>query len=180
MRIIAATNRDLDALTHDGNFRQDLLYRLKVLFLELPPLRARGDDVRRLSAHFLQIFSQKYATKGNRLTPSAVAALSHYAWPGNVRELAHVIERAVLLSDQPLIGPELLSLPACSGGDRQVDSGDDGLADLTLEEVEQRLIKQALRASRGNVSAAARKLGLSREALRYRLQKHSIAPARLQ
>ena len=179
MRVIAATNRDLDALSDDGAFRQDLLYRLKVLLLELPPLRARGEDIRLLAEYFLRIFCQKYATEADDLTPSALEALSRYHWPGNVRELAHVIERAVLLSDQPLIGPELLSLPACSGGDRQVDSGDDGLADLTLEEVEQRLIKQALRASRGNVSAAARKLGLSREALRYRLQKHAIAPADL-
>ena len=179
MRIIAATNRDLDALTDDGIFRQDLLYRLKVLFLELPPLRARGEDVRLLSEHFLQVFSQKYATKGNRLTPSAVAALSHYAWPGNVRELAHVIERAVLLSDQPMIGPDLIVLPGRAGGDMQADLRENSVANLTLGEVEQRLITQALAASRGNVSEAARKLGLSREALRYRLQKHAIVPVRL-
>ena len=132
-----------------------------------------------LAAHFLQVFSQKYATKGNRLTPSAVAALSHYSWPGNVRELAHVIERAVLLSDQPMIGPDLIVLPGRTGGEVQADSGEDSVANLTLEEVEQRLITGALAASRGNVSEAARKLGLSREALRYRLQKHSIVPARL-
>ena len=179
MRIIAATNRDLDALTDDGTFRQDLLYRLKVLFLELPPLRARGEDVQLLSEHFLQVFSQKYATGDIRLTPSAVAALSRYAWPGNVRELAHVIERAVLLSDQPMIGPDLIVLPGRAGGDVQADSGENSVADLTLEEVEQRLIRQALRANRGNVSGAARKLGLSRETLRYRLQKHAIAPADL-
>ena len=179
MRIIAATNRDLDALTDDGAFRQDLLYRLKVLFLDLPPLRVRGDDVRLLSEHFLQIFAQKYGTKGKRLTPSAIAALSHYAWPGNVRELAHVIERAVLLSDQPLIGPDLIVLPDRAGGGMPADSGEDSVANLTLEEVEQRLITRALTMSRGNVSEAARQLGLSREALRYRLQKHSIGPTRL-
>ena len=152
MRIIAATNRDLDALTDDGTFRQDLLYRLKVLFLELPPLRARGDDVRLLAEHFLQVFSQKYATKGNRLAPSAVAALSHYSWPGNVRELAHVIERAVLLSDQPMIGSDLIVLPGRTGGEVQADPGEDSVANLTLEEVEQRLITRALAVSRGNVS----------------------------
>lgn len=179
MRIIAATNRDLDALTDDGTFRQDLLYRLKVLFLELPPLRARGEDVQLLSEHFLQVFSQKYATGDNRLTPSAVAALSRYSWPGNVRELAHVIERAVLLSDQSMIGTDLIVLPGRAGEDMQADWGGNSAANLTLEEVEQRLITQALTASRGNVSEAARKLGLSREALRYRLQKHSIVPVRL-
>lgn len=179
MRIIAATNRDLDALTDDGAFRQDLLYRLKVLLLELPPLRTRGDDVRLLAEHFLQVFSQKYATEANHLTPSVLEALSRYSWPGNVRELAHVVERAVLLSDQPMIGAELISLPGRAGSEAQVDSREDKLANLTLEEVERRLITQALTASRGNVSEAARKLGLSREALRYRLQKHAIVPGNL-
>ena len=179
MRIIAATNRNLDALTDDGAFRQDLLYRLKVLFLELPPLRARGEDVRLLSEHFLQVFARKYATEGERLTSSALVTLSHYAWPGNVRELAHVIERAVLLSDQPMIGPDLIVLPGQAGSETPAGAGEDGVVNLTLEEVEQRLITQALAASRGNVSEAARRLGLSREALRYRLQKHSIVPARL-
>lgn len=179
MRIIAATNRDLDALTDDGTFRQDLLYRLKVLFLELPPLRTRGGDVQLLAEHFLQVFSQKYVTAGNHLTASARAALSSHHWPGNVRELAHLIERAVLLSDQPMIGPELISLPVRAGSEAQVDSREDRLADLTLEQVERRLITQALAASRGNVSEAARKLGLSREALRYRLQKHAIVPGNL-
>ena len=178
MRIIAATNRDLDALTDDGSFRQDLLYRLKVLFIELPPLRSRGEDVRLLSEHFLQVFSQKYATEGNCLTPEALAAIRGYPWPGNVRELAHVIERAVLLSDQPAIGPDLIVLPGRRRSGMQTDSAEDGVADLTLDEVEQRLIRRALTASRGNVSEAARMLGLSREALRYRLQKHAIVPAR--
>lgn len=167
-------------MSDDGVFRHDLLFRLKVLLLELPPLRTRGEDIRLLAEYCLRIFCQKYATEADDLAPSALEALGRYHWPGNVRELAHVIERAASLSDQPWIGPELLSLPARSGGEMQVDSGHDGLADLTLEEVDQRLIKQALRASRGNVSAATRKLGLSREVLRYRLQKHSIAPARLE
>lgn len=178
MRIIAATNRDLDALTDDGSFRQDLLYRLKVLFIELPPLRSREEDVHLLSEHFLQVFSQKYATEGSCLTPEALAAIRGYPWPGNVRELAHVIERAVLLSDQPAIGPDLIVLPGRRRSGMQTDSAEDGVADLTLDEVEQRLIRRALTASRGNVSEAARTLGLSREALRYRLQKHSIVPAR--
>ena len=178
MRIIAATNRDLDALSDEGTFRQDLLYRLKVLPLDLSPLRARGEDVRLLSEHFLQVFSQKYATEGNCLTPEALAAIKGYPWPGNVRELAHVIERAVLLSDQPAIGLDLIVLPGRRRGGMQTDSAEDGVANLTLDEAEQRLIRRALTASRGNVSEAARMLGLSREALRYRLQKHSIVPAK--
>ena len=179
MRIIAATNRDLDGLSDDGAFRQDLLYRLKVLPLELPALRARGKDVGLLAEYYVQVFSQKYGAKGNHLTSPALEALGRYHWPGNVRELAHVIERAVLLSDQPLIGPELFSLPARTGDETQLNAGEDGLAGLTLDEMERRLITQALRGSRGNVSGAARKLGLSREALRYRLQKHSIVPDRV-
>ena len=178
MRIIAATNRDLDELSDAGAFRQDLLYRLKVLPLVLPALRARGDDIRLLAEYFGQVFSQKYHTKGQRLTPAALAALGRYHWPGNVRELAHVIERAVLLNDGPGIGPELFNLPPRPHSHAPSFEGVDGLAGLSLEEVERHLIAQALEASRGNVSEAARKLGLSREALRYRLQKHAIAPER--
>ena len=176
MRIIAATNRDLEALSSDGTFRQDLLYRLKVLLLELPPLRSRGDDVRLLAEHFLRVFSRKYAAQGSSLSPSAAEALSGYHWPGNVRELAHVIERAVLLSDRPMIGSDLISLPDGMGSSARVESDVDSLADLTLEEVERHLITRALTASRGNVSEAARMLGISREAMRYRLQKHGIVP----
>ena len=146
-----------------------------MLLLELPPLRTRGDDVRLLSEHFWQVFSQKYAVEANHLTPSALEALSRYPWPGNVRELAHVIERAVLLGDQPMIEADLIGLSGRTESGASVDSREDGLAGaLTLEEVERRLITQALTASRGNVSEAARKLGLSRETLRYRLQKHAI------
>ena len=176
MRIIAATNRDLDALSDEGTFRQDLLYRLKVLLLELPPLRARGDDVRLLGEYFLRSFSRKYALPGNSLSPAAVEALYGYHWPGNVRELAHVIERAVLLSDRPVIGAELISLPEGAGNRARAGTEAENLADLTLKEVERRLIIQALMASQGNVSEAARRLGLTREAMRYRLQKHAIAP----
>ena len=180
MRIIAATNRNLEALSSDGTFRQDLLYRLKVLLLELPPLRRRGDDVRLLAEHFLRVFSRKYAAHGNSLSPSAVEALCNYHWPENVRELAHVIERAVLLSDRPMIGRESISLPDGEGNGAAMESKADRLADLTLEEAERRLITQALTASRGNVSEAARRLGISLEAMRYRLQKHGIVPDGLQ
>lgn len=178
MRIVAATNRDLDELSDAGAFRQDLLYRLKVLPLALPALRARGDDIRLLAEYFAQVFSQKYHTKGHHLTPAALEALGRYHWPGNVRELAHVIERAVLLSDRPGIGPELFNLSPGTHGHAPSADGEAGLAGLTLGEVERRLIAQALEASRGNVSQAARNLGLSREALRYRLQKHAIAQER--
>ena len=176
MRIIAATNRDLEALSSDGTFRQDLLYRLKVLLLELPPLRSRGDDVRVLAEHFLGTFSRKYGAPGSSLSPSALEALGGYHWPGNVRELAHVIERAVLLSDQPVIGPELISLPEGAGNRVRTEFNAEIVANLTLEEVERRMIADTLRSSRGNVSEAARRLGLSREAMRYRLQKYAIVP----
>ena len=175
MRIIAATNRDLEALTHDGTFRQDLLYRLKVLLVELPPLRSRGEDLRLLSDHFLGVFSRKYGKEEHALAPAALVALYDYTWPGNVRELAHVIERAVLLSDGTLIGPDLLNLPGLVVSEAERDEQQESFTGQTLEEVEQRLISRALAVSRGNVSEAARKLGISREALRYRLQKHAIA-----
>ncbi len=177
VRIVAATNRDLELATKKGTFRQDLLYRLKVLTIELPPLRDREEDVILLAHHFLERFTQKYAMGPKRLSPAALARLKGYHWPGNVRELAHVIERAVLLSEQEEIEPDLLALG--TNLSPQIPPGLPPreafpLDGLRLEEVERSLIEKALTVTRGNVSAAARHLGIGREALRYRMQKYGI------
>ncbi|GBC85176.1 Transcriptional regulatory protein ZraR [bacterium HR11] len=179
VRIIAATNRDLERAVRDGTFRPDLFYRLKVFTIELPPLRARGDDIRLLAEHFLDRFTKKYRTGPKRLTPAAVEALLQYPWPGNVRELAHVIERAVLIAEGTAIGPDLLGLgpqpPGPSAWDRP-DSAAGPADEFNLREIEKRLIRRALTLTGGNLSAAARKLGLTRETLRYRVRKYGIAP----
>ncbi len=177
MRIIAATNRDLEALTRKQEFRLELFYRLNVLRLELPPLCTRGDDMVRLGEHFLQMLARKYSMPAKRFTAEAIEALRHYAWPGNVRELAHVIERAVLLSDSSEVTSECLGWPHGELG-RHHD-GQASKGSMRLPEMEQQLIERALVSTNGNVSEAARRLGIGREALRYRLQKYDIEAVRL-
>ena len=177
-RIIAATNRDLDAAVRAGLFRQDLYYRLKVLTIELPPLRERGEDVVLLANHVLKRLTHKYSLPERRLTETGLDALRRYRWPGNVRELAHVVERALLVSDEKEIDPSTLGIEISSV---PIRVGDDGRLDVEfpergvdLEEIERQLIERALALTGGNVAEAARKLGIGREALRYRIQKHRL------
>jgi len=172
VRVIAATNRDLQQLANDGRFRLDLLYRLNVLTLTLPPLRDRGDDVRILARHFIETYARKYDRPAKRLTPAAEEALGACRWVGNVRELAHLIERAMLLVasdtiDVPQLGLE--SHLAAEPEDRAAEGG-------ALEAAERQLMRQALEDSGWNVSDAARRLGVSREVLRYRMRKHGLVP----
>jgi DNA-binding NtrC family response regulator len=177
-RIIAATNRDLEAAVRAGQFRQDLYYRLKVLTIELPPLRERGEDVVLLANHVLKKLTHKYSLPERRFTETGLDALRKYRWPGNVRELAHVVERALLVSDEREIGPSALGLEISSV---PIRVGSDGLlamefpkSGVDLEEIERQLIERALALTEGNVTEAARKLGIGREALRYRIQKHRL------
>ena len=177
-RIIAATNRDLEAAVRAGQFRQDLYYRLKVLTIELPPLRERGEDVVLLANHVLKKLTHKYSLPERRFTETGLDALRKYRWPGNVRELAHVVERALLVSDEIEIGPSALGLEISSV---PIRVGDDGRLDVEfpergvdLEEIERQLIERALALTEWNVTEAARKLGIGREALRYRIQKYRL------
>lgn len=177
-RIIAATNRDLEAAVRSGAFRQDLYYRLKVLTIELPPLRERGEDVVLLASHVLKKLTHKYSLPERRFTETGLDALRKYRWPGNVRELAHVVERALLVSDEIEIGPSALGLEISSV---PIRVGSDGRLDVEfpergvdLEEIERQLIERALALTEWNVTEAARKLGIGREALRYRIQKHRL------
>ena len=173
VRIIAATNRDLAQLANDGRFRRDLLYRLKVLTLVLPPLRERGDDVPLLARHFIGVYARKYDRPPKRLADGAVAALAACPWLGNVRELSHVVERAMLLVESDTI-------EACHLGlESHLPSGAQDEAPGTLEAVERQLMRQTLETNGWNVSLAARKLGVTREVLRYRMRKYGIvAPGR--
>ena len=155
-RIIAATNRDLEAAIADGAFRQDLYFRIKVLTIEIPPLRARGADITLLARHFLAVFAKRYAHPPKTLGADAEAALLAYAWPGNVRELAHLMERVVLLHSGPVVKAEDLGLTAAkaaapvvvgSAGRVEVDFAAGG---IVLDEVERELIEKALQASNWN------------------------------
>ena len=175
-RIIAATNRDLARLATEGRFRLDLLYRLKVLTLVLPPLRERGDDVSILANHFLDVYARKYDRPPKRLTEGAEAALAAFAWVGNVRELAHVMERAMLLVEGDAIAAWHLGLESHLPAEAHDTGPADAAGPGTLEAVERQLMRQALETNGWNVSLAARRLGVSREVLRYRMRKYSITP----
>jgi DNA-binding NtrC family response regulator len=173
VRMVAATNRDLARLANEGRFRLDLLYRLKVLTLTLPPLRERGDDIRVLAEHFIGLYARKYDRRPKRLTADAEAALAACTWVGNVRELAHVMERAMLLVEGDTIEAWHLGLeshlPADAADAPATEPG-------TLDAAERQLMRQALEANGWNVSLAARRLGVTREVLRYRMRKHGLVP----
>ncbi|MEW6268062.1 MAG: sigma-54 dependent transcriptional regulator [Thermodesulfobacteriota bacterium] len=170
VRIVAATNRDPAAEVAAGRLRSDLYYRLNVLTLSLPPLRERGDDVLLLARHFLEQCARKYARPAKSLSADAVACLLRESWVGNVRELAHVIERATLMVDDEVVeARHLRATPIADVAQPAVDAGAPG-----LEAAERQLIKQALEEAHGNVSGAARRLGVSRELLRYRARKHGL------
>jgi two-component system, NtrC family, response regulator AtoC len=181
VRIVAATNRDLEAATRDGSFRQDLLYRLRVLTVDLPPLRVRADDVRLLAEHFLGRCRERYGLGDVRFSPPALQAMGAYAWPGNVRELANVVERAALLNPGQALQPEDLALgpaaavPVGVGADGPVHV-DFRLGPINLEAVERALIERALEHTAWNRSRAADLLGLTKETLRYRIEKYRLTP----
>lgn len=176
VRIIAATNRDLSQLAAEGRFRKDLLYRLNVLTLTLPPLRERGEDAQLLADYFLGLYARKYGRPRKTLTPAAAAAVASEPWVGNVRELAYAMERAVLLADGDTISAAHLAREIRAPASTETNAGSSVPVTGTLEEVERHLIVQGLERSSWNVSLAARRLGVSREVLRYRMQKYGITP----
>ena len=167
VRVIAAANTSLHAEAAAGRFREDLLFRVNTVEISLPPLRERPEDVPALAAFFLQRYAKRYRKTVSTFTPEALQALLAHPWPGNVRELDHAIERAVLLARGGELGTEDLGLRAPAGGAPPIER-------LTLDEAERLLIQRALDRHDGNVSLAARALGLSRSALYRRLERHGI------
>jgi DNA-binding NtrC family response regulator len=169
VRVLSATNADLRGEVAAGRFREDLLFRLNTIEIHLPPLRERREDLPLLAAYFLQRHAARYRKTLARFHPDAMQALLAYGWPGNVRELDHTIERAVLLAEGDTVRPADLSLRAAGDG-----ASPASLEQLSLEEVEGILIRKALARFDGNVSAAAKALGLSRSALYRRLERHGL------
>ncbi len=167
-RFLAATNRDLQQMVLEGRFRADLFYRLHVLTITMPLLKERDNDVLLLAQHFLTQTERRYGLPGRRFSPEAVDLLTSYDWPGNVRELKHVVGRAALLC----AGTDIT--PADMGMDRPAVASAPAITGLTVDEAERQLMEDALQATRGNVSAAARRLGLSRMAMRYRMERHGL------
>jgi DNA-binding NtrC family response regulator len=164
VRILAATNADLSAEVAAGRFREDLLFRLNTIEIQLPPLRERREDIPLLAAHFLGQHARRYGKQLSGFDAPAMQALLEHPWPGNVRELDHVVERAVLLVEGPTVKASDLALRT---GSERVPR----LEDMSLEEAEAVLVRKALARYDGNVSHAARALGLSRSALYRRLQQ---------
>jgi DNA-binding NtrC family response regulator len=166
VRIVSATNADLSAEVEAGRFRQDLLFRLNTIDIQLPPLRDRREDIPLLARHFLHQHTQRYRKNITGFDPAALQVLMDHRWPGNVREIDHAIERAVLMAQGSVVRASDLGLRI-----EGVPSG--RLEDMSLEEVEAFLIKKAM-ARYGNVSHAARALGLSRSALYRRLERYKL------
>lgn len=171
VRIVAATNRDLDIQVREGRFRSDLLYRLRVFQIQIPPLRARGDDVLHLARHLLDQQARKYGHGTLRLDASAAQALKGYAFPGNVRELRNLLERAALLQSGGVIQIADLALPQVEV--RSAPAAGAGPA-TSLEAVEREHLVRALEAHHWNVTRAARSLDISRDTLRYRMERHGL------
>ncbi|HZI95489.1 MAG TPA: sigma-54 dependent transcriptional regulator [Patescibacteria group bacterium] len=174
VRVIAATNRDLEKSVAEGRFREDLYYRLKVIPINLPPLRGRPEDIPLLAKHFIDMFNREFKKRTRGLTEEATGRLAAYPWPGNVRELRNVIERAMILETKDLLDvedlpAEILNRPAIGDcdGDR-FNLPEDG---VSLKVLEREMVKQALGRTRGNQTRAARLLGISRDALRYKMKK---------
>ncbi len=167
IRIVTATNKDLEVEVPAGRFRSDLYFRLKVVSIHLPPLRERGDDILLLALHFLQEFSRRFQKRFRDLSPAAASLFLSYRWPGNVRELRNLIERAVLLEDGETLDVEHLP-PELAG--RRVSS-DGAVALPTLAQIEADHIAEVLRLTSGNKSRAARILGISRQGLIEKLRR---------
>ena len=179
VRIVAATNKNLDAAVEQGEFRRDLLYRLRVIELSLKPLREHREDIPALAQHFLRQFAMRFRKPISRLSDAAIDAMSAHDWPGNVRELRNAIERAVILEEADELSlmhlPEELLAPrarpsgaGASGGFTLPPSG------VSLERVEESLVRQALDLCAGNQTHAAHLLDISRDALRYKLKKFGV------
>jgi DNA-binding NtrC family response regulator len=174
VRVIAATNRDLEEEVKGGRFREDLFYRLQVMPIALPPLRARLGDVPLLAAFLIDRFNTEFRKKVRGLSPSATQMLEQYGWPGNVRELRNAIERAMLLADGDRLEASDLTTLTRTVSPVQFKLPAEG---VNIEDVERQLLVQALERSKGNQTQAAQLLGINRDQVRYRIEKFGLSKA---
>jgi DNA-binding NtrC family response regulator len=181
VQIIAATNSNVEQMVRAGTFREDLYYRLCVARLEVPPLRERGEDIIVLARRFLGELTHRYRVAPKRLNEDAEAAMRSYPWPGNVRELRNTLDRAVLFTEGDVIDRNALGLPAAASSPVRVQVGPGGRFEVEIpecgfqfEDLERTLLVKALKKSGGSQSGAARLLGMTRDTLRYRMEKFGI------
>jgi transcriptional regulator with PAS, ATPase and Fis domain len=181
VRLVAATNRDLQEMVREGSFREDLYYRLKVMVIVLPPLRERKEDIIPLASLFIERNNQEFNKNVTGLSPEAEELLRLYQWPGNVRELKNVIERAVILCQEPMLKPEHLPMELRDEKTRHsvflatpLSSATSLNASLSLEEMEKIHIQNVLTQNKGNKSRTARALNISRSTLREKMRLYQI------
>jgi len=179
VRIITATNKDLEAMIKEGSFREDLYYRINVVPIYLPPLRERPEDIPQLVEHFYNIFRKECYAKTKFISREAIEQLEEYSWPGNVRELKNVIERTIALyGNEPILvpkhfPPEITGIPLSLQKSNPSRNGCTSLEEAVAR-VEKRLIEQAIQEAGGIKSRAAELLGTTRRILDYKMQKHGI------
>jgi len=169
VRLICATNMPIHEMIAENKFRQDLLYRVNTVEIRMPPLKNRPEDIPLLVGHFLEVYCKKYNKPLKKVNPATLKRVEKYPWPGNVRELQHAIERAVIMSDSTVLQPSDFFFPS-------VESKEDSLIfeDYNLEEIEKLIIRKALSKHGGNISHAAKELGLSRTSLYRRFKKYGL------
>jgi len=166
IRLICATNRDLIRMVGEGKFREDLLYRINTIIIEVPPLRDRVDDIPILANYFVKVYCEKYNRGPVKINTHALEKLANYSWPGNVRELQHSIEKAVIMSDSPFLLPSDFEFNSPS---RNVYHHE-----LTLAEMEKKLIHESLKKHGNNLSVVAAKLGITRQTLYNKIKKYDL------
>ena len=174
VRVVAATNRNLEDDVEAGKFREDLFYRLQVMPIALPPLRERKGDVPLLASYFVDRYNREFKKRIRGLSPAALSLFNQYSWPGNVRELRNAIERAMLLTANDWIEPDDLTMLTRKEAAAQFQLPPDG---VSLEEVERQLLRQALERTGGNQTQAAQLLRLNRDQVRYRIEKFGLQPS---
>jgi DNA-binding NtrC family response regulator len=173
VRVVAATNRKLDHEVKEGRFREDLYYRLNVLPIELPPLRAKADDIPLLVNYYVDAYNREFRKHVTGVDPGAMTALKAYGWPGNVRELRNVVERAMLLAEGPAL--TLADFPVAAASPvRLTEQVALPAGGIDLEQLERSLVVQALQRSGWNQTKAAGMLGLNRDQIRYRVEKFKL------
>ena len=169
IRLICATNCSINTLVSENKFRQDLLYRINTVEIHLPPLKERSGDIHLLVEHFFSIYSKKYGKTDLCMNQEAVKKLERYSWPGNIRELQHMIERSIILCDGAELLPTDLLLNTMQTG-----SSEEAFSTFNLEEIEKNIIQKALLKNEGNISQAAKELGLTRTSLYRRMEKFGL------
>jgi DNA-binding NtrC family response regulator len=176
VRVLAASNHDLESCVREGRFRQDLFFRLNVLQLRLPPLRERRQDIPLLACHFLESLCRADGAKLKSLSASALRTLEHYPWPGNVRELFNVVQRAAVLAQDPQILPRDLALPVLpDSAPLPALSFREGKS-KAIADYERRYVEELLHKHQGNITHAAREAHQDRRAFGRLVKKHSINP----